>query len=432
MDSGDSQHSFARCEIFDSLRHACGALLIVVAFSSGGVAHAQGLDRGQGVMDRVRPDYEAAGLRLGSFVAYPAAEILVGYDDNILAEDGNENDDAVFTLAPSLFVESDWARHAISFGADSSSVLFPSESDEQHTDWSVVGNGRLDLLESSNLTASMRFLNLTEDRGNIDAVQVVRKPTEYDQFDVNGTFNHRFNRVSTSLGGSFTRLNFSDSPRIGGGTVDQDFRDRDIARGLAQLGYEVLPGHSAFVRVSINNRNYRKSPPAVPFKRDSFGYEIVTGWSAGISNLVDGEVYLGYLDQNYDSGALRDVDGVSFGLDLNWYATELTTVRGKVSRSVADSTSPGAGGILISRVAIGIDHELMRNVLLNGDLSYESGRFRGTSREDDRVSAAMGVQYLLNAYGHLDLRYRLENRASNVSNLDFMRNQVSMGVNLQF
>ena len=431
MDFRDSQHPFTRWVIFHSVRYACGALLVVVALSSSGVAQGQGLARGQGVMDRERPDYEATGIRLGSFVAYPAAEVRFGYDDNVFSEDDSERDDAVFTLAPSFLVESEWARHWISFAASSSSVLFASESDEQHTDWSVAGSGRLDLLAASNITASVRFQNLTEDRGSIDAVQVVRKPTEYDQFDASGSWNHHFNRVSMSLGGSFTRLNFDDSPRVGGGSVDQDFRDRDITRGIARLGYEFTPGHRVFVRGSINDRSYRKSPPAVAFKRDSFGYEIVTGWRAAISNLVAGEAYVGFLDQEYDSSALSDVDGVSYGLELDWYVTELTTLRGKVSRSVVDSTTAGTGGILVSRAGIGVDHELMRNVLLNSDLSYERGRFKGTSRKDHWVSAAVGVQYLINHNLHLDLGYSLEIRESNASGLDFLRNRVFLGFKIQ-
>ena len=181
------------------------ALLVAIAFSSVGVAHAeeyperpvispsrsQDLARGQGVMDRARPEFDAMGIRLGSFMAYPAFETRVGYDDNVLAEDANTRDDVLFTLSPSLALESNWSRHFVSIAADSTSVLYTDETDEDNTQWGVAGEGRLDILESSDIGALISFQNRTEPRDAIDSIRVVDEPTKYDQFDVSGTWNYR-------------------------------------------------------------------------------------------------------------------------------------------------------------------------------------------------------------------------------------------------
>jgi len=42
------------------------------------------------------------------------------------------------------------------------------------------------------------------------------------------------------------------------------------------------------------------------------------------------------------------------------------------------------------------------------------------------------VTYLMNRYVHLDLAYIIENRESNVANLDFLRNRLSFGLKGQF
>jgi len=414
-------------------RRAWSALFAAITLLAGGVAHAENLERGQGVMDRSRPDYDAPGIRLGSFLLYPTAEARVAYDDNILATDTGKKDDAIFTLAPSVLLESNWTQHAISIQGDSSSALYASHGDESRTDWGFAGNGRLDLSKSSNITTSLGYRDLTEERQSTNALLDLDKPTEYDQFDASGAWNYRLNRVSASLGGGFTRLNYDDTPVVGGGSRDLDFRDRDIANGVARLGYSFAAGHSAFVQGTISDRDYRKlgtDPDAV--KRDSFGYQIVAGWASEISNLIAGEVYVGYINRDYDSATFDDVSDVTVGIDLEWYVTELATVRAKASRGVSDSTIGDVGGALRSAVALGIDYELMPNVLLHGDVSYEHNNFQGSSRNDDWVSTEVGVQYLVNRYLNLDLEYGFDHRTSEAgSGFDFERNRVSLGFRLQ-
>ena len=407
------------------------ALFAAIALLTGGVAHGQDLERGQGVMDRSRPDYDAPGIRLGSFLLYSAGEARVAYDDNIFATDTGKKDDAVFTLAPSVLLESDWTQHAISITADSSSTLYASHGDESRTNWGFAGDGRLDLFKSSNITTSLGYRDLTEDRQSTNSLLLIDEPTEYDRFDASGAWNYRLNRVSASLGGGFTRLNYDDTPAVGGGSVDLDFRDRDIADGVARLGYSFAAGHSAFVQGVVSDRDYR-TIAAGGVKRDSFGYQIVAGWASEISNLIAGEVYVGYIDRDYDSATFDDVSDVTVGLDLEWYVTELATVRAKASRGVPDSTTSGVGGILRSAVALGIDYELMPNVLLHGDVSYEHNNFQGSSRDDDWVSTGVGVQYLVNRYLNLDLEYGFDHRVSDAgSGFDFERNRVSLGFRLQ-
>ena len=75
--------------------------------------------------------------------------------------------------------------------------------------------------------------------------------------------------------------------------------------------------------------------------------------------------------------------------------------------------------------------ERTRNVLLHGKVSYYNGDFKGNKREDDWIGTTLGVKYLLNRRIHLDLSYSLKNRWSNAANLDYLRNQVSLGVRFQ-
>ncbi len=427
---------------FLTRRFTCSALLAWMAFSVGGAASGQDLARGQGVADRARPEFDAVGLRLGSFMLYPALELGAGYDSNVLAEDSNRKDSAIFPMALPIVLESGWTRHALALSATPSYRFHTGVPSEDYWELDVTGKGTLDVLESADFTTSMSFRHLVEPRGSIDAVGPAgfAEPTEYNEFDVIGTWRQRFNRLDASISGGFTRLNYDDISLKAGGKFDQDFRDRDVAQGRAQAGYSFAKGQSAFVRGTVNNRNYGDLAPIQD--RDSFGWEIVAGWASELTNLVTGEIYVGYLDQNYDSPLFKDVDGVTFGADLEWYATQLVTVHASAARDVIDSTSAGVGGILRTTAALGADYELLRNVLLNGEVSYENGNFKGSSREDDMIRIEVGGTYLLSRTVHLDLEYSFAERWSNgasfpllpalgSNSLDYSRHMVILGVRFQ-
>jgi len=191
------------------------------------------------------------------------------------------------------------------------------------------------------------------------------------------------------------------------------------------------------VRGVFNNRNFQNgSVTAGGVTQDSQGYNVAVGIASEITNLISGEAYIGYLDQDYESPAFTDVSGVSFGVDLDWEATKLTTVRLTASRDVADSTTPGVGGILYSVGGFGVDHELMPEVLLKADFAYYNADYQGLNpqgiaRDDDGYRASVGADYRHSRIVHLDLLYSFDDRDSNVAGQDYTRHQVTFGVRLQ-
>lgn len=89
------------------------ATLLAVLAAAAPPAAAQRLQPGQTVLDRPRPAYTAAGLRLGGFLLEPALELRQSYVDNLLAEPDGGDADRVGQAAPELALRSDWPRHAV-------------------------------------------------------------------------------------------------------------------------------------------------------------------------------------------------------------------------------------------------------------------------------------------------------------------------------
>ncbi|MFP8878512.1 MAG: outer membrane beta-barrel protein [Myxococcota bacterium] len=377
-----------------------------------------------GVTDRVAPNSDAMGTKIGGFTAYSRLGLSVGYDDNVLATENDEREDARFRIEAPLAIESNWSRHQLSMGGYISSDLYADETSQDNLEWGIGASGQVDLQGDSGVKGLFGYQQLAEPRGGINAVNDVPDPVEYDLLQFGLVGNHSLNQIDLSIGADIQMYDYDDG--------SQQYRDRDVWGISGQGGYSFSPGYSGFVRGVYNQRDFENpSISAGNPSQDSEGYKVVAGVASEITNLISGEVYVGYLDQDYDSGVFSDVDGVSFGLNLEWEVTKLTLVRATASRDVVDSTSPGDGGILYTIAGIGVEHELTPKIDLTGDVSYYNGDYEDSSREDDGYRVSAGVDYRLSSMIHVDLVYSYDDRDSNRAGQDYSRNEVTLGVTLQ-
>ncbi|MBX3493976.1 MAG: outer membrane beta-barrel protein [Parvibaculum sp.] len=392
------------------------------------VASAQEIvdDRNVGVRDRVRPGYDAAGVRAGGFTVFPEASVTGTFSDNIYATDVATESDFITTLATGVSVQSNWSRHALNLNAGLAQYLYADNDDEDRLDWNVGGNGRIDITRDTNISGGLSYAELHEDRGAPNAVGLAAEPTEYSLLQADIALAHRFNRVTTRIGARYADFDYDSVPLIGGGALNQDFRDREEFEQFLRLGYDVSPDTNVYVQGTLNQREYDQQPPAVPLNRDSDGWSIVGGADFRLTNLAQGGVFIGYQEQEYDDPALFNISGLAFGANVDWFVTPLTTVRFDAASTVEETTTPGASGYMDQSVGLRIDHELMRNVIVGARASYANQDYEGVARSDDVVRAGLGVDYLINRNFSVGLGYDYTDRDSNVPGLDYTRNEFGL------
>ncbi|MEQ8378787.1 outer membrane beta-barrel protein [Parvibaculum sp.] len=375
--------------------------------------------------------YEPSGLRAGSFVILPSTELSATYSDNIFRTDTNTVDDFIFTIEPQVEVQSNWGRHALNLYAGLQHNFYDDNSDEDNTNWVVGTDGRLDITGNTNIEGELSYRRAHEERGTPAALALAAEPTPYDALEAAVTLNQRFNRMTASVGASYADLDFDSVDAIGGGTINNDDRDREEFGQMLRLGYEVSPDTSVFVEGRLNQRRYDLQPPASAVNRDSDGYAVEAGLSFPATRLIRGEIGIGYQEQTYDSAAFDDVSGLAYHADVTWLATPLTTVRFGAGAEVGESTVGGSGGYLAQYGEVGVDHELLRNVILDGSFRFENADYEDVSRNDDYIDAGVGVSYLVNRYAKVRVGYDYAERSSDAVGLDYEENRVGISLILQ-
>jgi len=407
-----------------SLMTGASILALAVGLSA---ASAQELD----VTKRPRPEYDPIGLRAGSFLIFPSTELSETYNSNIYAENTNETDDFITELRPDIRVRSDWNNHALNANVFVHSGHYAQNTDENYTDYGVGLDGRLDVTRVANIFGGAGARHLHEDRGSPDDVRGV-EPTEYDRYDANLGGNYKPNRIGITVEGTWRRLEYDNVMTSTGAVVDNSDRDRDVFGQRVRVGYDVSPGYTAFVQGSLNQRKYDITPDSNGFDRDSDGWTLNAGVEFKLTNLVAGEVYAGYMEQNYNDAALESNSNMDFGGRLLWSVSQLTTVHADVARQVVETTSAGSSGYLATTTRIGVDHELMRNVLVGATAAYTNNDYDGINRDDNVWHLGVKGKYLINRNFYTGAQAGWTDRDSDAANQSYDQYVVGAFIGAQF
>jgi len=237
-----------------------------------------------------------------------------------------------------------------------------------------------------------------------------------------------------SLGGQIEITNYDDNKAIIAGipvAINSDDRDREKVIWTGRAGYEIIPDYEAFVRGSYNTVDYDDAVDDRGIDRDSHGYEVVSGLRIDFGGLVFGDFFAGYLSQNIDDPALDTIGGPTYGAGLTWNPTGLTSVYFSTERHIEETTILGAAGSTETNINLTVDHELMRNLLLQFDGMLQRQHFKGLSRDDDIIELSVHANYLMNRRMNLLLGYTFEKEDSDLSTQDFQRNVVRIRFTLK-
>ena len=386
---------------------------------------------GDTVMERARPGYDPVGIRAGGFFIYPEVGVTEFYRSNIFYTPSNEEDDFITVVSPAVRAKSNWNVHGLSFYAEADYGHYLLNEDENYLDFRSGVDGHLDIRHDLRVLGGLSVAHLHESRSSPEQTGA-DEPVTYMRYSGNAAVEKDFSRLSTRLGGDVQVYRDNDVDAVGGGTFNSDDRDRTESEAALRLGYELTPRVEPFVRASVNDRSYRQRRDDFGQVRDSWGWETVAGAAFDLGGVTFGEVYVGYLQQNYEGAGLKNVSGPSFGAEVVWNPTELTTVTVGAERGVEETTLAGASGALQSSFDARVDHELRRNLILSANTGFTRRDYRGISRTDDLADIGASLRFLTNRFLEMRAGYSFSTRDSSASGNDYDAHTISVGVTAKF
>lgn len=394
-----------------------------MVFIFTGVAWAQ---RGVPVPDKPRPDYDPIGVRAGAFVAKPQLTLGLEYNDNIYATKDDTKSDWITVLAPSVGLHSDWNRHALGLDVGLKGGIYASESDENYLDADLFLSGRVDVRQETFLTGRFGTSRLHEERGSPDASQAWKKPGVYYLSVAEAAYLHGVGRSSLTAGAWLNNYSFQSVDLVDGGKDSRELRDRNEYNLNVRYAYELLPNVQPFLAAEYEWRKYDKSEA----RRDSDGYRIGAGTGFDLGGVTTGEIFAGYMRQDYDKR--ENIDGAWYGLSLLWSVTEMTSLQGYAVSSVKETTAEGSSGINSVDAGLRVDHELLRNLLIGAFFDYTYDDYKGVEYTDNYYTLGPRLTYLWNRNLSAGAEYSHKTKDSNFSNREYTENKFALSLTGRF
>lgn len=352
-------------------------------------------DRNVSVRERPKPEYDAAGIRMGGMWLYPELSLGAEFTDNVFATSTDTEEDTILHVRPEAELRSRWTTHELVFGLAAPMRFHTEFDDADTTDVIVSADGRLDVYRDFNLFGGVTYGDMTEDFASSPTSLPLAEPIEYTQTAGHVGFVKAFNRLRISGEARQSVHDYEDGVLFNNTPIEQDDRDRTITQAGLRADYAISPLTALFIAVGANERDYDLDPPDAPVNRDSEGYEALVGANFDLTRLMRGEIGVGYLAQEYDEPGIGETTGLAVRTHVEWYPDELVTVSFGAAREIGDAGAVGASSYIANNASFGLDYEYRRHIILGLGADYSFDDYSGIDREDTRWDVVLKLDYLI-------------------------------------
>jgi hypothetical protein len=317
------------------------------------------------------------------------------YDSNVYVQPDSPIADSGVLISPDLRVSTNWSRNALFVGVDADILRYARAELRSEDGWSARTGGVFQLGLYSKITADARISKEYESRLSPGAPADIVSSVGYRQNQGRLFYEYQQGRVRLVGRGDYTTLTYGSTVDAAGVRRDQSSRDREVGRVLGQAEYALSPDTSIFAQVAYIDTKYDALAGINP-NRDSKGLRALGGVSFDITDLMRGKIGGGYVSRNYESPLYQDLRNFSLEARVEWFPTPLTTVTLNAEREVQDAVVSNSGGYLRTSADIRVDHELLRNLLLNATATYAHASYSGIEATSKVQRFTAGARYLIN------------------------------------
>ncbi len=385
----------------------------------------------ESVGDRFESNNAPPGVMAGPWKVSPSLTLRGGYDDNVTFSADAPVASPTVELRGRVDIVNADGPNSIAAYAEVSQVWYTDAADLDHLDY----NG--------GLSFSAQVSDYVRIRGSIGVASAASEDSATDGIVIGGDFDPyvdlaRYLTIPASLGvtfdsgrwfvtaaGDVVYADYDDRLTAGGVLVDQGFRSGTTADAKLRAGWRFTPGTALFAEGGYNIQRYTDE------SADSDGWRAVVGAEFEFSRLLTGEIFAGYAAQSYPDGG--EVTGLTYGASLDWFVTELMSVRLDARREFgAERTALEAGDAITSPVTrdsvrLRVEYEPLRKLLVRGEAGWQRETYDGSDRKDDRFFTGLGFDYVFTPNVRATLDYRYEERSSEVAG-DATRNVFRLGL----
>jgi hypothetical protein len=359
------------------------------------------------VTSRSRPAYDYPGMSVGSFMLHAEGTEKTGFDDNVTGTPNGRGSFLAETTA-TLSAGSNWSQDSLGGNLTVDDYRYPQQDQESYTNWSAnLGSS----LQIGRDTLSVNYSHQNSNQNSRDlGVPQLDRPIGFRVDD--GTLAYRANFARTFIQSTLDIGDYSyDNGTVLGAPFIQGYRNRLLYSPGVALGYELAPQRNIVLVVRDSQAEYTEQVTGVPLR--NYNDASVLG---GIDFLADGlfryRLFGGYEIRKFENPAYQTIQAPIVEAAIIYTPTGLTTLTGIASRRIQDAASDSTVGLTETAVQFRVDHEYMRNVILQARAGFFIDDYSQNQGSQTLFQAGAAVTWLLNRNMRLALTYDYANRGA--------------------
>ena len=340
------------------------------------------------------------GLRMGDFFWYPRAELDQAYNSNIFATTTGYTYDLITALTSSFDLLSNFSRNSLNLHGGSLLQVYADHPAQNTQDGVLSADGSLDVTAGGALYGSAQLAHQHISYGSPNSPGNIAQPVTYWTNSATAGYVQGGRRFSYEVDLGVTSAQYNAALLDGGGVLPQSSQDATAYSAAVRGSYEIIPDYLGYVRFGTSWYDYWHTVPG-GINPDFSTYRVDLGLQILPRHLISGEVYVGYLVQNFTQSRFGSTSTPDYGGALTWSITPRTTL-GFSGVLTFNTGTPGAGlpsagnSYLSSVFTASANYELLRNLQLGLTGSYINNSFQGITRTDNIFVLGAGFRYQVN------------------------------------
>lgn len=405
-------------------RGLCAPLFLSACFGAP-IAMAQELPTAVSVLDLPEDELRPTRINLAGASVTLGGVATAEYDDNIYAQAFSETDDFKMILQP--FVDIRYSAGALEMSSriEGNFRRFLQNSTENANGgqvqskvaWAPTATDRLVLLSG--------YLHGIEDRGEPEASTDTRiGPRQFDNLNADLSYSHQGSRIGFSVRGTADTFRFSRA-------IDQT-RDLDSYAVIGRVNYRVGALADAFVEGFVNKRDFAPTFGEGGLDRDSNTYGGRIGVAIDPGGTLRGEAAVGVYHFDPSDGRLDKRTGFSAQASMIFQPTSRTAFTLDAFSGNVATYQIGASSRDDTRVRLGVQQELRRNLRGQASAIYRRTKYFGTGLTQNIFGGLVELEYIVNRRVIVAGTVRYTNRDSSAPLDSYARLRIGISLKLQY
>jgi hypothetical protein len=228
------------------------------------------------------------------------------------------------------------------------------------------------------------------------------RPTAFSVNDLSASYTTTAGRWSIVPGVQLANWVYSDTTILGA-PASQSYRDHVTLQGDVTLRYEWAPLRNILFVLRALGQDYTRTPSGQPIL-NSVSDQILAGLNYDDDAIWHWRLLIGGETRGFASPLYARQNNVIAEAGLSWLPSGLTSVNLTVSRESTDAAQQGVSGLMLTAARLTIDHEYLRNLLLQASVGLQQADFFQGGHQGGTI-AGLGVTWVVNRSMRLSATY---------------------------